>query len=409
LTYFHCSVFFIIYDVHLSQLDRLALAVSITLFILTIIFEFRHNIVARTDRTRYCKRGGILVPYCLPDKYTSSHEYCFYSHDVIASFIGFLEKNKLISTTYEFDDAAKMEEFAKVGKENAFDWLEDQGYQKELSEFVMKNIFIALIADFCHFTYEALRCSEKGKIAVTYCLLRKPLKENLFYLEWMLAYPEEFINRFMHQEAEEYVIDKVNPHQKKEIIRKASEVSETSNINVDGFLYELRYDKASDLGYESLWNKATHLVTTFKHIRTEDQNLNFVFARTTEIASLWEYMYRTLPLLLYHAAGTVSSLAERIFGFDEEVKHYNRLFRDLKFLAYNSSRLDDESHLALYEGLPLFCSSCREPRTLELADIKSFAGSSSWTCQKCGKVNKISSYCFSIGEGFSLIEPCDFS
>jgi hypothetical protein len=56
---------------------------------------------------------------------------------------------------------------------------------------------MALTSDFLHHVYEGLWCLEKRKIVVAFNVLRKPLKDNLTYLCWMLADPEDFYATYL--------------------------------------------------------------------------------------------------------------------------------------------------------------------------------------------------------------------
>jgi hypothetical protein len=101
-----------------------------------------------------------------------------------------------------------------------FEWLENNGYKLTVYEIYYKQIFVALLSDYCHFIYEALRTSKRGKLTVTYSLLRKPLKENLFYFEWLLADPREFITNFDSGLIHTIELSKYVPKEKKIEIKK---------------------------------------------------------------------------------------------------------------------------------------------------------------------------------------------
>ena len=95
--------------------------------------------------------------------------------------------------------------------------MEENGYGHIRDEQAYRHLVIALLADFCHFVYEALRCIPR-KLTVTYNLLRKPLRDNLLYLEWMLADRNDFMNRF-RQGGDAIDTARLNREQKLTIIR----------------------------------------------------------------------------------------------------------------------------------------------------------------------------------------------
>lgn len=48
--------------------------------------------------------------------------------------------------------------------------------------------------------YESISCAQRGKVSVAYSLLIKPLRDNLLYLEWLLADKEEFYQNFLYKD-----------------------------------------------------------------------------------------------------------------------------------------------------------------------------------------------------------------
>ena len=72
--------------------------------------------------------------------------------------------------------------------------------------------------------------------------------------------------------------DSVSKQRRLEIIQLAIDKSSTPGWVSAELIYDLRYNKAMVRGFEPLWNKAAHLVTTVKHYATEQQNINFVFS-----------------------------------------------------------------------------------------------------------------------------------
>lgn len=60
----------------------------------------------------------------------------------------------------------------------------------------INTIIIGLVSDYLHHIYESLKCFEKRKFIVGFNLLRKPLKDNLLYLSWILGDEDSFYNEF---------------------------------------------------------------------------------------------------------------------------------------------------------------------------------------------------------------------
>lgn len=92
------------------------------------------------------------------------------------------------------DNENQAKEFSNLVGVEILRWLEKHNKSSELGELLLKSVYPAILADYCQFVSEALHCSEKGKLTVTYALLRKPLRDNLLYFEWLLADPNNLLN-----------------------------------------------------------------------------------------------------------------------------------------------------------------------------------------------------------------------
>lgn len=65
------------------------------------------------------------------------------------------------------------------------EWLITHGHREEMYEVYYRHTFFSLVADFCSYMLESINCAAKMKVAVSYALLRKPLKDTLGYIEWL--------------------------------------------------------------------------------------------------------------------------------------------------------------------------------------------------------------------------------
>lgn len=123
----------------------------------------------------------------IPEEYKFAHEYCFFLHDLLANIVVVGEQEKIFHHRFKLKDPEHVKQLEGKSGEELAEWMETNGYAAEFYETNRRQIIVALLSDFCHFIYEALECSRKGKLTVSFALLRKPLKENLFYFEWLLA------------------------------------------------------------------------------------------------------------------------------------------------------------------------------------------------------------------------------
>ncbi|MCK5199257.1 MAG: hypothetical protein KAR21_12945 [Spirochaetales bacterium] len=134
-------------------------------------------------------------------EFEESFTYCFFLHDRIVDVIVIGEKYDMFNEAIAFKNEEHAQELQKLNNgDEIVNWMHDNKYEKELNSLYLIQVFVALISDFCHFLFEALTISAKGKTTVAFALLRKPLKDNLFILENLLVNKKDFFNEF-HDEA----------------------------------------------------------------------------------------------------------------------------------------------------------------------------------------------------------------
>lgn len=237
----------------------------------------------------------------LPPQLQFSHDYSLWLHDGLAQIVVEGQRRGLFTTRIDLADHAERQRLDSAS--HVLDWIEAEGKSTLMAEVLLKAIVPALLSDFCHFMYESLSCSRKGKLGVAFALLRKPLRENLHYLEWIVARPDDFLNTFYGRESKELSFNHIGEASRvKSIIAEAVERCPSSGAFIPGYLYEIRFDKACPYGLEGFWNQALHLITTKAPIDTERQNFNFVFSSEEDMAVQWELYYTHVPVLLYYAA-----------------------------------------------------------------------------------------------------------
>ena len=155
----------------------------------------------------------------LPEQFRFSHNFVLFLHDQLVSTWKEGEKADIFSVQVVAN--APIQE--GLGGDELFKWMTENGHRDEIKEMYYKQLTSALLRDFLNFLYEALRCSAKGKLTVAYALLRKPLKENLLYLEWLLADPEDMLTVFEGEELKAKSISKMSEKRKLELITRAME------------------------------------------------------------------------------------------------------------------------------------------------------------------------------------------
>jgi hypothetical protein len=249
--------------------------------------------------------------YFLPKEYKELHDLCFYLHDILVQVVVEGENKKLFHTIYNIKKMSDIE--AIKGNNDILEWLSNNGYEDVFKSIVIKQVLIATISDYCHYVYEALKCSEKSKLAITYTLLRKPLKDSLLLFEWIMTNRNEFMENFK-KDSNCYAIDKIDSTKKKMFIKCSVNQINYSKAFDAGFIYNIRYSKKTDYSLEKLWNLANHLVTTCKDYKTENLNLNFVFSGADSKESQWNFLYSVLPYLLFYTVEVIQVVLDREIG-----------------------------------------------------------------------------------------------
>lgn len=221
------------------------------------------------------------MPFVLPSKYEVAHRYSIFLHDLIVGMFKAAEDQGIFAVRLE-TTPNEVEVLRGLEGEALYDWVEQHKPPEVRMMMDYKAITAAVTSDFCHLVLEALNASSKGKLAVSYALLRKPLRDNLFVLEWLLEDPGDFLSRFADGSPDTIALTNLAVDRRREIIAGANSKAESVGADPE-FLYELRYEKTAPWGLSVTWDRAVHLLTTWNHTRTEPQNLNFVFSGPVQL------------------------------------------------------------------------------------------------------------------------------
>jgi hypothetical protein len=302
----------------------------------------------------------------LPEQYSFAHDFCLYLHDYLANFIVYGEDVEAFQVEFDLESEEDAAELSGLEGIWVGEWLAEKGYTDILGELLLKTLFPALLADFCQFIYEALNCSQRARLTVAYVLLRKPLKENLTYLEWLLADPEGLLTTLYNEPASELALHKLVPRKRAlNVIKDAVGRTVYSDVYDADFIYNLRFNKAAHYSFDQLWHKAVHLVTTHRLLETEPQNLNFIFSGDEARLSQWHHLYSFLPLLLFYAVDVCESLITMILRGPMPDAAQAIFHRSLGFMlwTHEASKWQGEHRLPqssrILQEMSLQCPSCK--------------------------------------------------
>jgi hypothetical protein len=250
-------------------------------------------------------KGGFL-----PKEFNIPHDLCFCVHDILAQFLVSGERCGVFTPSIVFDDAESADKFEAC--EDIFEWLEYTGRLEDRARVLKTLVLPAVLSDMLHCIYEALEASRKGKLNISYMLIRKPIQENLFLLESMVLDEVAFAEKLAtspitlrHQTA-----SGVEGEHKRRIQRVLEAMGQTEAFDAE-YLAQLRYLKTQD-GFDGACNKAMHLFTEHKAIRTESLNVNFIFSDLDAKHTQWGYLYGRLPYVLIYTWRIIEYVGEMV-------------------------------------------------------------------------------------------------
>jgi predicted RNA-binding Zn-ribbon protein involved in translation (DUF1610 family) len=322
----------------------------------------------------------------IPNQYRFSHEYALFLHDILAQIVKDGEEAGLFLASFKLENEKHAEELERLSNHDKWDWLEANGYTAPVSDVIYRQVLAALLADFCHFVFEALSCSRKGKLTVAYALLRKPFKDNLFYFEWLLADPVGFVRTFKQGDPDE--LEEFRKEKGKRFPIIAESVKRTSQPNIFDaeFIDAIRYDRSVPYGFAGSWDHANHLITNYTAIRTAPQNFNLVFAGLPDdYEARWEFVYTRLPYLLYYAVEVVEAVVARLIPDPEQMQDNTQMRRWFGFMLWAESI--DFDHGITIDETPMElpeCPQCGTVVMLDRANMKRFYEEAVFGCQQCG-------------------------
>lgn len=336
----------------------------------------------------------------LSKKYWRNQNLCWYLHDVIMSIFVEVIEDDLMDTEVNFKDEYDILQFEKT--EDVYEWLKGTKRDEDFTKILCKNLSHRLLGDFLNYIYESLSNLERGKLTIACDLLRKPFKDNLFYLEWILFNDDEISNLVYNGDIEKYATAG-----KKGVSKEYIKNIIAYNVKNNGFIknfeshefeesiYNIRYNYNSLNSLELIWNKATHLVTTRNQIKSQD--FNFIYYDSDDFDNYYEYLYGKIPLLLLYSLGIVENIFDKYFRrISEGNKFYNYSLIISKYIGnITKSYKSTESLLNIIDdSLCLPCEECNEIVKLKNPDKYIFYDYWNIICPKCKEKINICRYFF---------------
>lgn len=331
----------------------------------------------------------------LPSKYWKAQDYLLYAYDVIADMIRQADKKKLSSVKFDMKDD-EIQSFKNC--EDIYAWLDSNGRHDIALRSFQGHTFFSLLRDFCYYIYESISCAGRGKVTVAYSLLRKPIRDNLLYLEWILAYPEEAYQGILFGDIMSCDVSNkkyFDEDRIKKIIDNASQKScMGGSLNQNGWLYTVRFNSKEKISLQRIWNQTTHIVTKNYNYPTKRGNLNFIFADSKIWDDYWNYYYLIVPHLMAYALEICESLFLLLVTIDDFQLTLNRLVRFNKFVNLPCNQTVKQNFPEMIDNLieiltqnnitPCFqCENCDDNIPITASSISEMIDNYYTICPKC--------------------------
>jgi len=330
----------------------------------------------------------------LPTQYRFSHEYSVLLNQQLEHLINYGVQNKVYSIHIELSDKKQSEEFSALNSTEIFDWLNNNGYRSHLEKMILMSLYPALISDMFLFIDEALNCLEKGRLTTAYSLFRKPLRDNLFYLEWLLVEPTNFAGMFYDKEPTEFVLDRMLREEKVlPIITKAVDRVGKTGIVIPEVIYEMRYkSKTGFYSLNAMWNQALHLITTSKSHNTPKREFNLIFSDDEDKFTQWEHIYSSIPVILHYGIEIAEALMFLVVGDRPSEFRINHFHRELGFSVWSRDLVLRQNDPQLLKDFPndlddlyVKCPSCKKKIDVHQEQARALFLDRKIKCQYCNR------------------------
>lgn len=246
----------------------------------------------------------------LPESFHAAHHLCMVVHDVMVELLASGEASRIFTVRFNLQSEADRELLNSLG--DVFAWMENTGRESGRVEVLINAVFPAVLSDMLHCIYESLENSRKGKLNITFMLLRKAVQESLFLFEAIAVDRAAFANTLATEPGRLHSQTAGGPEVHTRRIRSVLEqLGEDVRFDAS-YIAQLRYDKSAEDGFDGICNLAMHLFTTHRAIRTEPMNVNFVFSNYESKLTQWEFLYSRLPYLLIYTRSLIEFICSTI-------------------------------------------------------------------------------------------------
>lgn len=319
----------------------------------------------------------------IPDGHHAQHEFCFYVHDTLLHLLREADASHIRSITLELTPAER--DLLEASPDDPIGVLLGTSKRADARRVLLNHVILALCADTLNFVYEALMALSKRKYTVSLTLFRKPFRENLLYLSWLLADEDDFFARFESGPATGMETRAINANQRIEIFRQAIKCLITEEVFNSEHLHWMIFDKSKSAGLAQLFDKAVHLVTSSNStMRTEELNFNFIF-KNPDDDDIFDSLYPNIGYVLMYMFSVIATLFSRVLPIEEA--YVSRIVL-IMFGAYHD--LFSKGHSPVMRTVRrafrdfMKCPVCKQAFSIRKGQVARFLIAERVVCGTCG-------------------------
>lgn len=322
----------------------------------------------------------------IPENYWARHEFCFYLHDTLMQVARDYETQ---GAHLQVDDMIRtiiLKNYPQTKGINILDLLKGENLEEPYQLHIIGHTVLALLNDMHQFLYSSLGAFEARRFSVGFSLLRKVFKEHLIFLCWILCDEKDFIERF---EGDVYkTLNNLSKEKRIDILNGAIKSIELSEMFDPEAIWFYVFDKNYEGGFESVWQMATHLVTSQGLIKTGEYSLNFAFEDRND-DFYFDILYDKLPYLMIFLVQVSMRALSKICQMDARL---TGRFIISTVVAYEALCMKGKSHMAgfirdFFKEF-LHCMYCGEKIRLTKAKRARLFVSQLVECQACKADNQ---------------------
>lgn len=118
----------------------------------------------------------------LPEEFYPEQKLLLYYNDLFTDMLMKADEYNLNSVELSLFENVELPQEGK----DVIDWMIENGFKEEAYESLGAHLFFSLLRDFTLYMHESFDCAERAKVSVAFTISRKPIKDTLFYLSWLL-------------------------------------------------------------------------------------------------------------------------------------------------------------------------------------------------------------------------------